>query len=362
MLNFQYVCGNMAREGVNLQMRKRNIIKRNSGFILACVIAGGASFLGADTVLNELYQRRTMPEPEEETAPVQAETEKPSGNLAETYETDPFTITASGAVLNQVDSETMAAQPEEAESETESTESGEETGLPGNQEGAEETLHNAAGENESGADGSGLEENGTSDGNGSYDGSWSPDDGSGGDTGTGDGGYDQGWIAEDNGYEDSWTAENTGGSWTGDGNSADSGSSWDTGLGGGVEIIDPGDSTYEENGGWTDGTGGTGDGAGDAGIQSPDDLILWGINARYISEEELYPFDAATIRLIRNEIFALHGRIFRSEDLQAYFSTKSWYVPTYEPDEFDANMESFLNDYERANLNVILAYEAALNG
>ena len=104
----------MAREGVNLQMRKRNIIKRNSGFILACVIAGGASFLGADTVLNELYQRRTMPEPEEETAPVQAETEKPSGNLAETYETDPFTITASGAVLNQVDSETMAAQPEEA--------------------------------------------------------------------------------------------------------------------------------------------------------------------------------------------------------------------------------------------------------
>ena len=98
------------------------------------------------------------------------------------------------------------------------------------------------------------------------------------------------------------------------------------------------------------------------GSSPPDDLILWGINARYISEEELYPFDAATIRLIRNEIFALHGRIFRSEDLQAYFSTKSWYVPTYEPDEFDANMESFLNDYELANLNVILAYEAALNG
>ena len=46
--------------------------------------------------------------------------------------------------------------------------------------------------------------------------------------------------------------------------------------------------------------------------------------------------------------------------------TKSWEnaedFPTYEPDEFDANMESFLNDYELANLNVILAYEAALNG
>ena len=68
------------------------------------------------------------------------------------------------------------------------------------------------------------------------------------------------------------------------------------------------------------------------------------------------------LRLIRNEIFALHGRIFSSQDLADYFSQKSWYVPTYSPEEFDANMFSYLNDYEEANLNVIMNYEAALGG
>jgi hypothetical protein len=37
-------------------------------------------------------------------------------------------------------------------------------------------------------------------------------------------------------------------------------------------------------------------------------------------------------------------------------------VPTYSPEEFDANMDSYLNDYEKANLKVILKYEDALAG
>ena len=65
---------------------------------------------------------------------------------------------------------------------------------------------------------------------------------------------------------------------------------------------------------------------------------------------------------MRNEIFALNGRIFQSQDLRDYFSQKSWYVPTYSPEEFDANMFYYLNDYEEANLEVILNYEAALAG
>ena len=91
-------------------------------------------------------------------------------------------------------------------------------------------------------------------------------------------------------------------------------------------------------------------------------MILWGISSRYIDESELYNYSEAELRLIRNEIFALHGRIFNSQDLMDYFSQKSWYVPTYSPEEFDANMFAFLNDYEEANLSVILNYEAALAG
>ena len=91
-------------------------------------------------------------------------------------------------------------------------------------------------------------------------------------------------------------------------------------------------------------------------------MILLGISSRYIDESELYNYSEGQLRLIRNEIFALHGRIFRSQDLRDYFSQKSWYVPTYDPDEFDAHMFDYLNDYEAANLKVILNYEAALAG
>lgn len=40
-----------------------------------------------------------------------------------------------------------------------------------------------------------------------------------------------------------------------------------------------------------------------------------------------------------------------------YFCQKSWYVPTYNPEDFDVNMFSYLNDYEIANLKLILEYE-----
>ena len=90
--------------------------------------------------------------------------------------------------------------------------------------------------------------------------------------------------------------------------------------------------------------------------------MLWGISSRYISESELYNYSSAQLRIMRNEILALNGRIFRSQDLIDYFSQKSWYTPTYDPDEFDANMFYYLNDYEEANLQVILDYEDALAG
>ena len=91
-------------------------------------------------------------------------------------------------------------------------------------------------------------------------------------------------------------------------------------------------------------------------------MIIPGISSRYIDESELYNYDAGQLRLIRNEIFALHGRIFKSQDLADYFSQKSWYVPKYDPDEFDAHMFDYFIDYEAANLKVILNYEAALAG
>ena len=60
------------------------------------------------------------------------------------------------------------------------------------------------------------------------------------------------------------------------------------------------------------------------------------------------------LRLARNEIYARHGRIFDSADLNQYFNSQSWYLGLYTANEFD---ESWLNKYEKANINLIKSYE-----
>ena len=70
-------------------------------------------------------------------------------------------------------------------------------------------------------------------------------------------------------------------------------------------------------------------------------------------------YSASDLAIIRNEIFARHGRIFTKQAYKDYFSQKTWYEPTYDPSYFDANLDSFLNDYEWANLAVVQKLEDA---
>lgn len=76
---------------------------------------------------------------------------------------------------------------------------------------------------------------------------------------------------------------------------------------------------------------------------------------RYITENELYNMTYREIAIARNEIFARHGRKFTKQEWTDYFNTKTWYVPTYDPETFDSM--DLLNDFEKKNLKVILAYE-----
>lgn len=76
---------------------------------------------------------------------------------------------------------------------------------------------------------------------------------------------------------------------------------------------------------------------------------------RYITENELYNMTDREIAIARNEIFARHGRKFTKQEWIDFFSTKTWYVPTYDPETFDSM--DLLNDFEKKNLKVILAYE-----
>ena len=339
-------------------MKRKNMLKRNSGFIIGCVVAAGVSFFAADVVMSDQVTLKLS----SEEAATENDSERqlaPEMTEKHTYETDPFTVTADGTVVKGVETES----PKQSEKETEQLQ----TDADGN------VITQQTDENGSAitpqTDENGNVISSTDTGSGQEDA-----DGNAGSMDDGSGGSDENDSSNSNGGDTSW---DNGSYENGSGNGSSSG-------GQAIEITDPGNGSYSYNDGsgnsGSSGSGSSGSGSSGSGSNSgngsqsggngngqgsattPDDVILWGISSRYIDESELYNYSAGQLRLIRNEIFALHGRIFRSQDLRDYFSQKSWYVPTYDPDDFDANMFDYLNDYEAANLKVILNYEAALAG
>ncbi len=71
------------------------------------------------------------------------------------------------------------------------------------------------------------------------------------------------------------------------------------------------------------------------------------IATKPITEELLSGLFTEDLRLLRNEIYARHGRIFKTKDLNEYFVQQSWYKP-------DANYtDSQLSQIEQDNLKVI---------
>ena len=322
--------------------KKRNMLKRNSGFIVGCMITAGVSFFAADIVMSQKMDVFTALFESEEDPIVINETNpalEPETEITRVYETDAFTVTASGTVIKGVETEPIT---EKEDSETPETDEN------GNPTGTDDTdiSGDSAGNNSSNGEYSGSDDYY---GDTSYEDSYndSYDDGSYSDNSYNDGSYSDDSYSDnsynDNSYNDSWYEDPN------------------------IEIEDSGngdyyyDDSYNDsyNDSWSD--SGSSSGSSDLIVEGePADILLPGITTRYISESELYNYSDDMIRYIRNEIFALHGRIFKSEDLREYFMSKSWYTPMYAPEDFDACMFSILNEYEKANLEVILAYEDAI--
>jgi len=76
---------------------------------------------------------------------------------------------------------------------------------------------------------------------------------------------------------------------------------------------------------------------------------------RTIQQRELNGLSAFQCKVIRNEIYARHGRMFVSEDMQKYFNSTSWYRGTIAADAFSDNM---LTDIERENVSILETYES----
>ena len=56
---------------------------------------------------------------------------------------------------------------------------------------------------------------------------------------------------------------------------------------------------------------------------------------RYLTEADLAGLSHEQLCFARNEIYARHGRIFKTPQLAASFNSKSWYHGTINPDKFD---------------------------
>jgi hypothetical protein len=82
---------------------------------------------------------------------------------------------------------------------------------------------------------------------------------------------------------------------------------------------------------------------------------------RPIRPGELESLSLGELELMRNEIYARHGWIFRRADLRNYFESQPWYRPRSD-NAFYSNrqVEAELSPLERRNIRIIISREHAL--
>jgi hypothetical protein len=72
---------------------------------------------------------------------------------------------------------------------------------------------------------------------------------------------------------------------------------------------------------------------------------------RTISEQMLHGLSLHELRLLRNEVYARHGRIFRAPWLQQYFESQPWYTGD------DKFKDEQLSGSDKLNVEMIVKYE-----
>lgn len=88
------------------------------------------------------------------------------------------------------------------------------------------------------------------------------------------------------------------------------------------------------------------------------DYVIPSSSSVRLTEDDLAGFTAYELYLARNEIYARHGREFVNSDLNLYFNSKPWYVPSISPEDFS---DSMLSQIERDNLQTILSMERLMS-
>ena len=84
-------------------------------------------------------------------------------------------------------------------------------------------------------------------------------------------------------------------------------------------------------------------------------------NSRYLTDYDVNQLTLKGINYAKNEIYARHGRMFKSQELQTFFNGQAWYTGTIPASE-EANViiANQFNDYEQQNVRLLADREAAL--
>ena len=90
-------------------------------------------------------------------------------------------------------------------------------------------------------------------------------------------------------------------------------------------------------------------------MANTEDYIIPDSDTRLLTEDDLRSLSDWELKVARNEIYARHGRMFASQELQDYFNSKSWYRGFIAPEAFD---ESYLSEIEKKNAELIKQVEA----
>jgi len=88
-----------------------------------------------------------------------------------------------------------------------------------------------------------------------------------------------------------------------------------------------------------------------------EEYFFYDSDTRLLTESDLEGMSVDEMRLARNEIFARRGRKFKEQELQDYYYSKSWYKPTIDSDDFNANVNKYLNETEIKNAEFIKSVE-----
>ena len=80
------------------------------------------------------------------------------------------------------------------------------------------------------------------------------------------------------------------------------------------------------------------------------DYVISDSDSRYLTQDDINKLTLRGINYAKNEIYARHGRDFKSSELQRFFRSRSWYSVQYSlSDESDTKITNSFNQYEKEN-------------